>query len=602
MRFLSTLAASVLGTLIALGTLVALLFLFVFALALSGSSQPQVQPNSILTVELEGDVPEKTADDPFAEAFAQGASYDLLDLKQALSMAAADDRIEGVWLRVRNTTAGWGTLKEVRRALVEYKESGKPLLASSADHAMDERTYYVASAADSVFAAPVTAFEFNGFRTTVSFFQGALQKLNIEPNVIRAGKYKSAVEPFLRDDLSEPNSTQLSALLETVNDEFMETVATARDLSRETLDRLASESAVLSTEAAVEAGLLDGLRYREEMTDTFRDRLAFAPGDDLPTVDVSTYSRIPPSSAGMEAAGSGEIAVVYATGQIVPGASSDDDNAIGTMATVGSATFADAMEEARSRSGVEAIVVRVNSPGGSAAASESMWRSVHRAAGTKPVVVSMGDAAASGGYYLAAGTDQIVAEPTTTTGSIGVFRVQFNTRDLFSEKLGVTFDGIQTSPLADINSSVRPLSERERRLLGAAVDSTYQTFLRRVGEARGMSAAAVDEVAQGRVWSGVDAKEVGLVDSLGGIDLAIRMAAEEAGMGEGPFNLRVLPRPKTFVQRLNDALYTRAQALWQRSTRSDAERLFLEQRRFLHRLSQTHGTTQARLPFDITIQ
>jgi protease-4 len=304
----------------------------------------------------------------------------------------------------------------------------------------------------------------------------------------------------------------------------------------------------------------------------------------------------------MEAAGSGEIAVVYATGQIVPGASSDDDNAIGTMATVGSATFAEAMEEARSRSGVEAIVVRVNSPGGSAAASESMWRSVRRAAAAKPVVISMGDAAASGGYYLAAGTDQIVAEPTTTTGSIGVFRVQFNTRDLFSEKLGVTFDGIQTSPLADINSSIRPLSERERRLLGAAVDSTYQTFLRRVGEGRGMSASAVDEVAQGRVWSGADAKEVGLVDSLGGIDLAIRMAAEEAGMGEGPFNLRVLPRPKTFVQRLNDALYTRAQALWQRSTRSDAERLFLEQRRFLHRLSQTHGTTQARLPFDITIQ
>ncbi len=603
MRFLSTLVASTIGALLAFGIVVLFAFLFLFAISLSSGQAPAVSPGSVLVVDVEGPLPERLADDPLMSAFEgdNQVRYDLQDLKGTLQKAATDERIDGVWLRLRGTPSAWATLEEARNALATFKESGKPLIASSDDFGMSEKTYFLASAADSIFASPQAPFEFNGFYITSQFFKRALDKLDVEPQIVRAGQYKSAVEPFIREDLSEPNRTQLAALLDVQNDTFMQTVATSRGLDVEMLNRLADDSAILGSDQAVEAGLIDAQRYDDEVVDIIKQRLDYDLDSDLRTISVSRYARVPASEAGIQPASDGEVAVVYAQGQIIPG-SSDEIFPSSNPAFIGSDTFAEAMETARSSSRVNAVVVRVNSPGGSVSASEAMWREVQLTAAEKPVIVSMGDVAASGGYYIATAADSIVADPQTITGSIGVFGVFFDAGGLFENKLGITFDAVRTSPYADIFSGVRPLSEAERRLLESNVDQTYDHFLQRVAEGRNMSVEDVNAIAQGRVWSGQDALDVGLVDTLGTLEDAVRIAARQAGMGAGPYRIRSLPRMKTFFEQFNDALYTQASHAWMQMTTSPAERMLLDQRRTLQNLARMHGTVQARLPVDITVE
>ena len=603
MRFLSTLVASALGTLVALGVLFLFLFLFVLAFAFSSDATPAVTAGSTLVVEVDGAIPERVARDPFTESFTtQTARYDLVDLKNALEKAAVDERIAGVWLRLKGTSAGWATLNEARAALMAYKASGKPLVASSEDFGMTEKTYYLASAADHIFASPQAPFEFNGFYINSEFYKQALDKLEVEPQIVRAGKYKSAVEPFLREDLSAPNRAQLEALLATQSDQFIEAVSASRNLDRTTLTQLAEASAILNAESAVDAGLLDSLAYHDQVIDFIQQRYGNAPDEELTTTSVSRYASVPFSEVGLSPSSSDEIAVVYAEGQIVTGSTDDVYPLGGGSGMIGSTTFNEAMREARTEPSVRAILLRVNSPGGSVAASEAMWREVALASEAKPVIVSMGNLAASGGYYIAAPAETIVADPQTLTGSIGVFGLFFDAGGLFENKLGVTFDAVRTSPYADIFSGVRPLSENERRLLETSVDATYEQFLGRVAEGRGMTPEAVDAIGQGRVWTGADALDVGLVDTLGTLDDALSIAAERADLGEGPYRVRILPKPKTFFDRLNESLYTEAARLWTEATTSPAERALLQQRRTLQQLAREHGTVQARLPQTITIE
>jgi protease-4 len=597
MRFLSTLLASALGTLIAFGVLVLFVFFFFFALALSGDQKPPVTPNSILVAEIDGSIPERVSDDPFQQAFGGGADYDLRDLQSALRNAAADDRIRGVWLRMKGTNASWATLEEVRSSLLAFRESGKPVIASSGEFGMGEKEYFLATAADSVFSAPVSPFELNGFVSTATFFKNALDRLNIESKTVRAGKYKSAVEPFLREDLSEPNRQQLTALLETTNSRFKEGVSATRGITPDELEQMADENAVLDAAVAAERGLIDGLRYEDEVVDVFRGVLDLAASADVPTIGLDNYSRQSASDAGITTTGNGSVAIVYAEGQIIPGESPD----FSSNGQIGSTTLIEAVRDAQEASDVKAIVLRVNSPGGSAAASEVMWRALQDASEDKPLIVSMGNLAASGGYYIAAPADTIVANPTTITGSIGVFGQFFNTREFFEEELGVTFDAIQTSPYADIYSFVEPFSDAERRLLAASIDRTYDTFLERVAAGRGMDTSAVNDVAQGRVWSGRDALDAGLVDTLGTLEDAIAIAGRAGGLGEGPYRTRILPRPKTFFERLNQELYGQAASIWQSLGRSEVEQELLRQKRMLEQAVGQHGTVQARLPFDIRI-
>jgi len=600
MRFLSTLAASVIGTLLALGLVVFFFVFFFFALSLSADQTPTVESGSVLTVPLEGDVPERVTDDPFQQAFGQGPSYDLRDLQTALDKASTDGRVEAVWLRMKGLSAGWATLEEVRQAVVQAREAGVPVVASSDEFGMTEKGYFVASAADSVFAAPQSSFEYNGFGNTVTFFDGMLERLEVEPQIIRAGEYKSAGEPFMRSDLSEPNREQLTALLETVNDRFLTTISEARAQSVEALDRLAREGAFLSSTTAHEEGLVDGLRYEDEVRDRLRDLVDATVPNGLSTVSVSDYERVPAEEAGQSYTGTGQVDIVYAEGNIVTG---DPDPAPGPgPETLGSTSLADALETARTSASTEAVVVRVNSPGGSAAASEAMWRAMERTAAEKPVIVSMGDVAASGGYYLAAGADSIVADPTTTTGSIGVFGLLPNAEGFFENKLGVTFDGVRTSPYADLFSPTKPLSENERGLFKRSIDQTYQTFLQRVADGRGLSVEAVDEVARGRVWSGRDAKEVGLVDTTGSLADAVAMAGTAAGLGDGPYRTRTLPRPKTVFERFSEQFAAQARSVWRSVTMNALERELRRHKQLLDRVVGTQDPVQARLPFEPTIE
>ena len=596
MRFLSTLLASALGTLIALGGIIVFFVLFFFAVALSSDTTPSVQPGSVLVVDVNGDIPERMANDPFAEAFGGGSSFDMIDVTGALRKAAADERIDGVWLRVRAATAGWARLDDLRESIEAFKASGKPVIASGTDAGMGEKELYLASAADSVFVPPVSGFQMNGFYSSQPFFSNALERLDIEPKVVRLGEFKSAVEPFLRDDLSAENREQLQALLTSQNTQFNAEVGSGRGMEADAIQRLAAEDPVLSAEAAYEAGLVDALLYPHEVEEAIRARTG---ASSLTTISVSQYANVPASDAGLTLAEGGSVAIVYAEGNIVPGS---QETVFGNQQSVGSKTFADALDDARTNDDIRAIVVRVNSPGGSAAASEIMWNAMQRAANEKPVIVSMGDVAASGGYYLAAGADAIIAQENTITGSIGVFGIFFNASGFLENELGVTFDGVQTSPYADIYSGVEPFREDEQQRLEASTRQVYDTFIERVANGRGMDRTAVEAVAGGRVWSGRDAQEVGLVDEIGSLDFAIDRAAQEAGMAEGPYRVRVLPRPKTFIERFNESLNASARAQLRAMTTTEIERTFLEQRQALERLVGTHGTIQARLPVDIRFE
>jgi len=593
MRFLSTLAASVLGTLLAFGVVLFVGFLFLFALTLSADTTPSVESGSVLTVPIEGAIPERKADDPFQQAFGEGPSYDLRDLQAAFRKAAQDDRIEAVWLRMRGTSAGWGTLHEVRQAIETVTDSGKPVVASSGAFGMAEKGYYVASAADSVFVGPQSTFEYNGFALVSTFFDGTFDKIGLEPQVIRVGKYKSAAENLVRSGLSSPNREQLNAYLSTVNDRFVEAVAADRALSASALRTMASEQPLLAAPAAVDAGLADGVRDEAAVRSSIQALAGVPDTGELSTTSLSEYKQVPASSAGVSYADTGTVDIVYADGQIVPGDPSDNPFAPNQQ-VLGSAALTETLEEARTNASTEAVVLRINSPGGSASASEEMWRAVRETADAKPVVVSMGNVAASGGYYLAAGADSIVANPATLTGSIGVIAVLLNAED---NELGVTYDAVRTSPYADLYAPNGPLSAGERRLIGGYIDQAYDTFLERVAEGRAMDTSAVHDVAQGRVWSGRDAREVGLVDSVGTLHDAIAMAADAAGMGEGPYRTRVLPRPQTFFERLNERLATQATQLWHRMASTPLERKLWRQKRVLDRVLGRNGKIQARLPY-----
>lgn len=596
MRFLSTLTASVLGTLIALGLVFFFLFFFLFALSFSADTTPTVQPGSVLTVPIEGTIPDRTTDDPFQQAFGSAPGYDLRDLHTALRNAAQDDRIEAVWLQMKGTSAQWGTLQEVRAAVEQAQANGLPVIASAEDFGLGEKDYFVASAADSVYVGPQSAFTYNGFATILSFFQNAFDKLGVEPEIIRAGKFKSAAETYVRSDLSDPNRKQLRALLTTINGQFTSTIADDRPVSASELKTMAEANPILQASAAMDRGLIDGIRYEDEVRGSIRQLNGVPSNADLSTIELSKYKRISAESAGVTLADSGTIDIVYAEGQIVPG--DPEDNPFGSnQQTLGSTTVIDALEQARTSPSSEAVVVRVNSPGGSASASEAMWRAVQKTANEKPVIVSMGDVAASGGYYLAAGADSIVANPTTVTGSIGVIGVLLNAEELLEDKLGITFDGVRTSPYADMYTPSKPLSSNERQLIGRSIDNTYQTFLQRVASGRNMEVSAVDEVAQGRVWSGRDAREIGLVDTLGTLRDALTMAGQAAGMGDGPYQTRVLPRAKTVFERLNEQFAAQTTKLWKSMAATPLERKIWRHRRALDRLVGADGKVQTRLPF-----
>ncbi|MEP0547798.1 MAG: signal peptide peptidase SppA [Rhodothermales bacterium] len=594
-RFLLYLTAAFFGTLAALF----FLFLLVTAALVGGEATPPVASDSVLDLDLGGFIPEIAPLDPVGALIGQ-EGLTLRDVTEALRKAAADDRIEVVWLRPEGVSASWAVLSEIRGALDTYRASGKPLIASSGSNGFSEAAYYLASAADSVFTPPEATFELNGFYLTVPFFAGALDKLGVEPEVIRAGSYKSAAETFTNRQFSPENREQYQDLVDGVSTTFRTAIAASRPVTLADLDRIVEAGGLYDARAALAAGLVDGLRYEEAVRDGLRAYTDQDADDELRTVAFEDYAAVTPSEAGLALGDASErIALVYAVGQIMPGESTPDT---GSGAILGADTFADALREAVRDETVRAIVVRVDSPGGAATASDAMWHAVREARRHVPVVVSMGGVAASGGYYLAAAADTILADPNTITGSIGVISVLFDATELLNDKLGVTFDAVQTGPAADLGALGQPLGPQERAILERTTEEVYTAFVDRVASGRGLSPDSVRALAGGRVYTGARALQLGLIDGLADLDGALTVAAAMAGL-DTDYGLRVLPEEKGFFELLTDGAFVQA-ALGTVQARRETlhERAFRQQVTLLREAATLHATPQARLLSDVQVR
>ena len=587
MRFFSTLIASVLGSFIAIGVLFFIGSLIMAGLVTSAvsSSELPVSSESVLVLNLSGPIEEYGISDPLYEIFEFPQPQSLNQIRSVLKSAATDERIEAIWLKPQGAIAGWPTLLEIRESLLEFKKSGKPVIAStSGDFAMRESDYFLASAADKVYAPPRSFFEFNGFYLGVSFYKGLLDKLNIEPTVLRVGAYKGGIEPYTREDLSSENRAQLTAILQNWNELMTSTIAEVRDLSQEQVAGFMQSGAVLTTEDAYKHSLLDGLLQSEEVKAHIRDLIDVE--DDLNTVSLDRYY---PSSIDRSSNSGGTIGIMVASGTIISGNSSNLDGYLGAT------SFQKAMKNFRDDNEVKAVVLRIDSPGGSATASETMWQAVKETSKKKPVIVSMGDLAASGGYWLATAGDTIVASPHTLTGSIGVYGMHFSIGQMLETKLGITSDQVATSDYADMFSGMRPLRSAERALFERSLNETYTVFLERVSESRDMTVEAVHEVAQGRIWTGQAAMEAGLIDKLGNLDDAIRLAAEMADLEEGTYGIKRLPRPETLMDQYLEYFLTRIRSFLE----SPVEAQLRTEARLLEEAVKLQGIPIARMPLDL---
>ncbi len=600
MKFSTQVLASALGALLAIGVafvtgfVLLLIVLSVLSTGIGEKEPPAITQHSVLTLKLTGPIPERRIEDPFQALFLPVRPISLTEIRRTLKAAAEDERIDVLYIEPRFLVAGWARLDEVRDALLAFKKTGKPIVAYAGTDGMGEKEYYLASVADEIYAPPEAFFELNGFYLTVEFYKDLLDKLEVRPQVIRAGSFKSAVEPFVRDTLSPENALQLTELIQTQHETFRDSVASRRGMERDHLEALIRKG-IFTAREAFEAGLIDSLYYADQVEE--RLRILSEQEKKVRRVTVPDYYR----SLGVGTITENEIAVIYAEGTIVSGESRNDPDPLFGGVLMGSETIVRELRRARESERVRAVVLRINSPGGAITASDAIWREAKRLAEEKPLVVSMGDVAASGGYYIATPADTIVAEPLTITGSIGVFSLFFDVHGLFEDKLGIDFDVLKTAPHADILSGLRPLLPSERERLRRQTDQYYHDFLQRVAEGRDMSVDAVARIAEGRIWTGVRAKEIGLVDVLGNLNDAVRLAAEMAGLEEGNYRIREWPRPKTFLERLSMYGQARIQSLYYRYVATEGEREAARWVQHISTLRRWHGKVQMRLPFRLQL-
>ena len=585
MNFLRNLLAAILGTLIAFGII---FFMFLIFISLANVEEGVVvKRNSVLELRIEDPVDDYTGSneaDPFAGLFEEAVGLD--DILHAIEVAKEDDRIEGISITNQFIMAGWSQVKAIRNALRDFRESGKFVYAY-ADLYM-QKDYYLASVADSVFLNPVGNLDFRGLSAEVLFFKELQEKTGVKMEVIRHGKYKSAVEPFLQDEMSEENRTQIRELLESLWGSMLEDIASDRGLTSESLNAIADTLGTRNPSMALGSGLIDNIGYFDQYSQSISRAMGQSEDREVDYVVLKDYMKDARKKSVYK--GSDRIAVIYAQGEIFYGEGSPD--------YIGQGLINKALKRSREDDKIKAVVLRVNSPGGSALTSDLIWREVELTTKEKPVVVSMGDVAASGGYYIAAGADRILAEPTTITGSIGVFGTVPNISELAGD-IGINAEQVETNKNSTEYSLFEPMSPEFRAVVTEGIETTYQTFLQRVADGRSMSLARVDSLAQGRVWSGVQALENGLVDQLGGLDDAIAEAAELAGISS--FSVRRYPRYKTnfemLMEDLSGAQERVSENLLENELGEEAFRLYRE----IRSASQKRGV-QARMPFSITIK
>lgn len=559
-----------------------------------------VKDRSILHMELvqtivdRGDKDELMFDfGPFKQASRLGLNDILADLEKAKT----DDRIKGVFMDLGfSVNARMATVQEIRDKILEFKkESGKPVIAFA--ELYTQGTYYLASAADEVYLVPQGDLDFRGLQAEMMFLKGLFDKLGIEMQFIRGSnnRFKSYGETFILKEMSPENERQMSELIGGLWDQYLTVVGASRNIDKAKLNEVAEKLVVREAKDAVGAGMIDGLKYRDEVITLMKEKMGLDTDEDLRLLSSAKYARASmPVKAGEKTVSTynkPKLAVVYAQGDINSGESEEG--------SIGSTTIAEALRQAREDSTVKAIVFRVNSPGGSGLASDVIWREVTLAKAVKPVVVSMGDLAASGGYYISCAADRIYAQPNTITGSIGVFGIIPNMKGFFNDKLGITFDGVKTNTYADMLTTSRPLNADEKAIFQGYVDKFYETFKSRVAEGRKLPIARVDSIGQGRVWTGTRAKEIGLVDEIGGLEAAIADAAQRANLAEGDYRTVDYPEQEPLFQQILKNLDGNAKA-WMR------EEAFGDDVELLHqfeavRKARNMAGVQARMPFDVDV-
>jgi protease-4 len=583
MNFFKMFFSSCLGAFVALAVFT-ILGIFILA-GIGGEVAVDVKPNSVLSLKLNYPISELELDDPIADIFPEAAdkSMGLMQIKDAIRKAKSDENIKGIYIESGVVGAGIATIDEVRASLLDFRKSGKWVVAYS--NYFSEGGYYLATAADSIFLNPEGQVELNGLATEVTFFKKLFDKLDIRPQVFRVGEFKSAVEPFLRDDLSEENKLQLNALLNSIYGTMLTNIAEGRKLEPGRVKEIANKMLVRNAKQAQAFGVVDGLYYEDEMLDFLKERTGADKKAKLNLVTYNDYKR----SAGLTKSSKNEIAVIVADGSILEG---NSDQGI-----VGSNTVVEALRKARESKRVKAVVLRINSPGGSAMASDEMWREITLTAKEKTIIASMSDYAASGGYYLAMGCDTIVAQPTTVTGSIGVFSVLFDMSQFLGNKLGITSEEVKTGEIGELITITRGLNETEKAIWQKQTEEIYETFTTKAAAGRKMKLEDLKKIASGRVWTGEQAKANGLVDVLGTFDDAVKLAAQGAGVADD-YAVRYYPKPKTVLEKFfatqeEEAAETRMKE----ALGGENALLYLQWKR----LQQWQGV-QARMPLEFTLK
>lgn len=502
------------------------------ALVASGDKPVSISENSILVLKAGVEIPDRGNEDPFSGFDIVNMKFSpvagLNDILGNIRKASSDSKIKGILIENGLLPSGWATTGEIRSALSKFRESGKFVISYS-DYILTQQCYYLSSVADKIYINPGAMVDFKGLSGEVMFYKNALDKLGVEVQVTRHGKFKGAVEPFIMDKLSDENREQIKDYVGSIWDNVIAAISESRTITAEQLNLLADNLSGNIASAALESKLVDGLIYRDELIDTLKTLSGVEKAKDLNLVSMTKYAKVPDPDKTVST--KNRISVIYASGTIVTGKGNDNN--------IGGNYYAEIIRKQRLDTTVKAIVLRVNSPGGSAVASDIMWKELELSAKSKPVVVSMGNYAASGGYFISAPATKIYASPTSISGSIGVFGLLPNAGELLEKKLGLSTEIINTNKNSDFPSVYRPMNLYEKEVMQKSIENIYSDFVSKVSQGRKKSFESVDSIGQGRVWSGTSAMKIGLIDELGGLNDAIKGAAELAGIDK--YSLRELP-------------------------------------------------------------
>ena len=584
-NFFKFMFASMLGFFLSSFILILLFMGFIMAIV-SFAQQEEVEVNnsSLLHIKLNYEVQDRSNKDPLSDYTSFGSfktKPGLNKILKSIDKAKGDDRIKGIYMDLGDLPSGLASISEIRKALTGFKESGKPIYTYS--NMLSQKAYYLATVSDKIFLNPEGAIDFRGYGSQVLFIKGLLEKLEIEPQVIRHGKFKSAIEPLIRTDMSEANKEQTLKFVGSLWDNSVEGISKSRNISKTNLNLIADSLKAQNPKEALSLHLIDSLLYFDQFLNFLAEKIDVDHINKDNLIGLNEYADVKIKS---KKRSKNKIAVIYASGSIVQGEGESDN--------IGGDKIARMIRKARIDKKVKAIVLRVNSPGGDALASDIILREVNLAKEEKPLVVSMGNLAASGGYYISCGADKIFASPSTITGSIGVFGIIPNLKNFFNNKLGITFDGIKTNENTDFMSTTKPLTKYQHDLIQVEIERVYSTFLKHVAKGRNMTTEQVDEIGQGRVWSGSDAIEIGLIDEFGGLERAIEEAKNLAGIED--YRVEELPKQKEPLEQVMDDLMGKTKVRLLQNELGSNYKYY----QYLKEVGEMNGI-QARLPFEIEI-